>query len=205
MNQYHFDITGENSDYDGPPCPRVVACDQCKRIMEAPLLEDSKPKKCCMKALKRALNAWLKDEYVPYMNPNILDVAMAGLSLDALMWDMQHGHSTDHLDKHPEILDVRDKYLNKCMIHRLRQQGFQVHVGRNGKIHGLAQSGEPDIVTGEIEMMELEIEKLQSNKPGEPGYGQDNVEFEDHTKWGLGHGNHFLGDPDHKDWTGPEN
>ena len=94
MSQYHFDITGENSDYDGPPCPRVVACDQCKRIMEAPLLEDSKPKKCCIKSLKGALQAWLKDEYAPHMNPNILDLAMAGLSLDALMWDMENGHTT---------------------------------------------------------------------------------------------------------------
>ena len=205
MSRYHFDITGDNDGYDGPPCPRVVECDHCKRIMEAPLLDDDKTKRCCIKALKLALNTWLTDEYVPYMNPNILDVAMAGLSLDALMWDMEHGHSTEYLDKHPEVIDDRDKYLNKCMIHRLRQQGFQVHIGRNGKIHGLAQAGEPDIVTGETEMMELEIDKLQSNRPGDPGYGQDNIEFEDHTQWGLGHGNHFLGDPDHKDWSGPEN
>jgi len=175
--------------------------------MEAPLLEDSKPKKCCIKSLKGALQAWLKDEYAPHMNPNILDLAMAGLSLDALMWDMENGHTTEHLEKHPELLDGRDKYLNKCMIHRLRQQGFQVHVGRDGTIHGLAQAGERDAITGEVEMMELEIDKLCSNRPGEPGYGQDNVEFEDHTQWGLGHGNHSLGDPDlfdpndHKDWT----
>ena len=205
MSRYHFDITGANADNDWPPCPRVVECSQCKRVMEAPLLEGDKTKRCCIKALKRALQTWLTDEYAPHMNPNILDLAMAGLSLDALMWDMEHGHAPEYLEKHPEALEDRDKYLNKCMIHRLRQQGFQVHVGRDGTIHGLAQAGERDSVTGECEMLELEIEKLQSNRPGDPDYGQDNIEFEDHTQWGLGHGNHFLGDPDHKDWSGPEN
>jgi len=201
MSQYHFDITGENTDYDGPPCPRVVECNRCKRIMEAPLLDDDKPKKCCIRSLKGALDAWLKDEYVPYMEPNILDLAMAGLSLDALMWDMEHGHTTGYLEKHPEAIDTRDKYLNKCMVHRLRQQGFMVRVGRDGTIRGLAQSGEPDVITGEVEMMELEIDKLCSNRPGEPGYGQDHIEFEDHSQWGLGHGNHFTEDPEHRDWT----
>ena len=205
MSQYHFDITGSNDGYDGPPCPRVVECSQCKRIMEAPLLEDDKTKRCCLKALKRAIQTWLKDEYAPHMNPNIIDLAMAGLSLDALMWDMEHRYSPEHLEENPEVIEARDKFLNKCMLHRLRQQGFRVRVSRDGTIHGLAQTGEEDIITGEGEMMELEIEKLQSKRPGDPNYGKDDIELEDHTQWGLGHGNHSLGDPDHKDWSGPEN
>ena len=182
MSQYHFDINfGDGNDgYDGPPCPRVVECDRCKRIMEAPLLADEKPKRCCLNALKRALQAWLKDDYAPHMDPSPLDMAMAALSLDALMWDMERTHSEEFLEDHPEIIEERDKFLNKSIAHRLRQNGFNVHIKKDGTIVGMGQLSEMDD-EGNCDMLELEIEELRSSKREDPGSGKKSAEA-----WGLG-------------------
>ena len=204
MSQYRFEFGEGMPIYDGPPCPRIVECDQCTRIMEAPLLDDKKPKKCCMASLKRALQAWLNDDYAPHMDPSPVDLALAGLSLDALVYDMEHGYTDEFVKENPHVLEERDKFLNKSISHRLRQQGFQVHIRKDGTIVGMTQLSKADD-EGDCDMLELEIDKLRSNRPEDPGFGKNNVKFEDHTNWGMGP----IGpvdwedreDPDHTDWV----
>ena len=203
MNQYHFSINfgDSNHGYKGPPCPRVVECKKCKRIMEAPLLSDDKPKKCCIRALKKALQVWLNDDYAPYMEPSPVDMAMAGLSLDALVWDMERNYPEGFLEKHPEILKERDKFLNNSIAHRLRQQGFLVEIKPDGTITGLSQAGDIDS-EGNCDMLELEIEPLRSDRLGDHDYSKD---FEDKSDaWGMGPISPIDVedlDPEHKDWT----
>ena len=133
MNQYRFDLGGDLPHYDGPPCPRVVQCNDCNRIMEAPLLGEAKD--CCLAALRGALSVWLENEYKPYMDPTPLDMAMAQVSLDSLIYDMRNGFTAEYIREHPKCLDERDVYMNKKLVKWLRKHGFQVSVGEDGVIN----------------------------------------------------------------------
>lgn len=142
MNQYRFNIEGSSPEYTGPPCPRVVKCEDCNRIMEAPLLGDAK--KCCLSALSLSLSNWLNDDYAPHMNPSPFELAMAGVSLDGLMYDMGHGHTVDSLHKNPEDLASRDEYMTTRMIERLLEQGFDVKRRKDGSVDASHPDDEPD-------------------------------------------------------------
>ena len=167
MNQYRFDINDNIDDYDGPVCPRVVECKKCHRIMEAPLLGDAK--KCCIQSLRRRLEVWLNDEYAPYALPSNLDMALAGMALDALMYDMENGYTENFLKINPEILKQRDKYMNKRLAERLRKNGFQVRIKEDGTIDAseLLPDGEG--------YLEIEIDELKSEE----------LDIEDDSPWKL--------------------
>ena len=169
MNQFRFDINDNDNvdDYDGPTCPRVVECKKCSRIMEAPLLGDAK--KCCIRSLRRRLETWLNDEYAPYMNPSSLDMALAGMALDALMYDMERGYTADFLKDKPEILKERDIYMNERLAERLRKNGFQVRVKKDGTI-----DASETLASGEG-YLEIEIDELKS----------DELDVDDDSPWKL--------------------
>ena len=133
MNQYRFDFGGELPRYDGPPCPRVVKCNDCNRIMEAPLLGEAES--CCLASLRGALSLWLENDYKPHVNPTPLDMAVAQVSLDSLIYDMRKGITREYMLEHPECLDERDEFMNKNLIKWLRKHGFQVSVDDNGVIN----------------------------------------------------------------------
>ena len=170
MNQFRFDLGGDLPRYDGPPCPRVVECKDCKRIMEAPLLDDAKD--CCLSALRGALSIWLDKEYAPHMDPTPLDMAVAQMSLDSLIYDMRNGITMEYMKEHPECLVERDKYMSKRMVKWLRESGFQVSVNDDGVINAEEIT---QIFTGEQSGWEVDF------KPGE--FKDLNFEDEDNHDW----------------------
>ena len=169
MNQFRFDIndSGDTDDYDGPVCPRVVECKECHRIMEAPLLGDAK--KCCIQSLRRRLETWLNDEYAPHMHPSSLDMALAGMALDALMYDMENGYTQSFLTDNPDVLKKRDVYMNKRLAERLRKNGFQVRVRKDGTIDASELLNDGD------GYLEIEIDELKSEE----------LDIEDDSPWTL--------------------
>lgn len=131
MSRYRFDLTsGYSPMYDGPECPRVVHCEQCNRIMEAPLMAGASV--CCIESLHNRLNKWLK-EYEDYSGADDMDMALAGMSLDALIYDIKHGYTEDKLYRiDPELGLERDKALNEFLVARLKDRGFEVKMGKDG-------------------------------------------------------------------------
>lgn len=133
MNQFRFEINENFPEYDGKPCPRAIKCPECSRIMEAPLL--GKADNCCLDALRDGLEVWLKMDYAAVMHPSQLDLAMACISLDGLIYDMKHGYTKDYIIKHPKVLDERDEYMNKRLEERMTEHGYRVDRGKEGEIH----------------------------------------------------------------------
>ena len=116
--------------YDGPECPRVVHCEECSRIMEAPLMKGADV--CCINSLHDWLNKWLK-EYESYTGAADMDMALAGMSLDALIYDIKHGYTEEKLYRiDPELGLKRDKALNDFLVARLKARGFAVKLGEDG-------------------------------------------------------------------------
>tara|TARA_B100001245_G_scaffold235926_1_gene225029 strand:- start:5573 stop:5992 length:420 start_codon:yes stop_codon:yes gene_type:complete len=138
--------------------------------MEAPLLDDAKD--CCLSALRGALSIWLDKEYAPHMDPTPLDMAVAQMSLDSLIYDMRNGITMEYMKEHPECLVERDEYMSKRMVKWLREHGFQVSVNDDGVINAEEIT---QIFTGEQSGWEVDF------KPGE--FKDLNFEDEDNHDW----------------------
>tara|TARA_R110002020_G_scaffold17937_3_gene63457 strand:- start:371 stop:694 length:324 start_codon:yes stop_codon:yes gene_type:complete len=103
------------------------------------------------------------------MNPSSLDMALAGMALDALMYDMERGYTADFLKDKPEILKERDIYMNERLAERLRKNGFQVRVKKDGTIDA------SEMLSNGEGYLEIEIDELKS----------DELDVDDDSPWKL--------------------
>ena len=108
-------------------------------------------------------------EYAPHMHPSSLDMALAGMALDALMYDMENGYTQSFLTDNPDVLKKRDVYMNKRLAERLRKNGFQVRVRKDGTIDASELLDDGD------GYLEIEIDELKSEE----------LDIEDDSPWTL--------------------